>query len=279
MRRLGKAIAKGLDYDAELLNEFLNWNAELTFHGEVLLNQMLGRFFQQHSVQLASDYRFQEVPLLDVSGRAKHRDTLFQKLKRNPNGSLAKIRDISGLRVDCEFVRSDQFKLVHFLMAEFEEIGDTVQCKLIDRIADPRAGYRALHIEVECPAGNIEIQVRSNLQYQWANTFEHLGDTFGRELRYEDSQNPVLHELQQNMCKISDEFNSFEESIDQIVESARTIERAWFENQIFKEEEHRELLQKLLVESRDRIDGLMVQRYGLIQSMERIRRIKLDEEE
>lgn len=271
VKRLGKAIAKYESFDDQLLKSFLNWNALLTSHAENVLNQILGRFFQKFPVQQLSDFRFQEVPLIDVSGRTKHRDTLFEKLKRSTFADLSRIRDVSGLRIDCEFVRSEQFKLAEFIMEEFEQRGDGIKCRLVDRIAEPGAGYRALHIEVACPAGYIEIQVRSGLQYQWANTYEYLGDVFGREIRYQRSTDENLQMLQDEMARISDEFNGFEIAIDAIVASTRDIEQMWFQSRYAGRSDLQESMRMTVLEARERLDQLMIDRRRLVDSMERMR--------
>lgn len=56
--------------------------------------------------------------------------------------------------------------------------------KVIDRRVDPRAGYRAVHVEVRREGILLEVQVRTALQHQWAELFERTADRLGRGLRY-----------------------------------------------------------------------------------------------
>lgn len=49
---------------------------------------------------------------------------------------------------------------------------------------ESHSGYRAVHVWLRLPAGRAEVQVRTRLQGQWANAFEALADSVGREIRY-----------------------------------------------------------------------------------------------
>ncbi|WP_280137911.1 hypothetical protein [Corynebacterium coyleae] len=56
-------------------------------------------------------------------------------------------------------------------------------------------GYRAIHLVVQSAAGNVELQMRTLLQSEWANTFEKLADKTGRKIRYESDARPGNKEL------------------------------------------------------------------------------------
>jgi hypothetical protein len=66
-------------------------------------------------------------------------------------------------------------------------------CRLreVDRRADPRSGYRAVHLIVHVDELPVEIQIRTELQDSWAQIFERLADRWGRGIRYgQEPENP-----------------------------------------------------------------------------------------
>ena len=118
-------------------------------------------------------------PTVKVSGRVKNIGTLREKLRRM-NGGLSTIRDVVGVRAVVDGTREDHiFTLYEVTMAVAE-----FSPKLIDRMSDPRSGYRALHLEIRHAGVRSEIQVRSKLQHEWAETMERFADKAGRDVRY-----------------------------------------------------------------------------------------------
>lgn len=118
---------------------------------------------------------------VEISARSKNAGTLREKLQRL-SGGLSTIRDLAGCRVVVEGNREEQAVIVSRLgeaLAEFSP-------RIISRISDPRAGYRAIHIEIRIERVKVEIQVRTREQHLWAEAMERLGDTVGREIRYSD---------------------------------------------------------------------------------------------
>jgi ppGpp synthetase/RelA/SpoT-type nucleotidyltranferase len=61
---------------------------------------------------------------------------------------------------------------------------------VIDRRADPRAGYRAVHVVVRIDGLPVEVQFRTELQHRWAQIFERLADEWGRQIRYDEDLTP-----------------------------------------------------------------------------------------
>lgn len=117
-----------------------------------------------------------------VAPRVKTLRTTLRKLERLPQvRSLAHIRDLAGMRVIVHGTRSDQDELVDRLVALF---CDERPPKVIDRRADPRTGYRAVHLEIRRRGVLMEIQVRTALQHRWAESFERTADKVGRGIRY-----------------------------------------------------------------------------------------------
>jgi ppGpp synthetase/RelA/SpoT-type nucleotidyltranferase len=118
-----------------------------------------------------------------MAPRVKTLKTTLEKLNRQPElRSLAHIRDLAGMRVVVHGTRADQDDLVVHIIELFPD--DARPPKLIDRRVDPRAGYRAVHLEVRRGGIPIEIQVRTALQHRWAELFERAADKLGRGLRY-----------------------------------------------------------------------------------------------
>jgi ppGpp synthetase/RelA/SpoT-type nucleotidyltranferase len=117
-----------------------------------------------------------------VSSRIKNTGTIIEKLRR-PGASLNTIQDLAGMRIVMdERGRRAQDSLVARLTNLFEEPARPV--KQIDRRADPRSGYRAVHLVVHVNDVPVEIQVRTELQHEWAELFEKLADRLGRGIRY-----------------------------------------------------------------------------------------------
>ena len=118
---------------------------------------------------------------IQVSSRQKNLGTLREKLFRL-SGGLSSIRDIMGCRLVVEGTRSDQSQVVQRLLVLFQ----SNQPRIISRLTDPRAGYRAVHVEIRLEYGRAEIQVRTRAQHEWADAMERFGDRVGRGIRYED---------------------------------------------------------------------------------------------
>jgi ppGpp synthetase/RelA/SpoT-type nucleotidyltranferase len=119
-----------------------------------------------------------------MAPRVKTLKTLMEKLHRQ-----------SELRIVVHGTRVDQDEVVARIGAELPD--DDRPPKLIDRRADPRSGYRAVHLEVRREGIPIEVQVRTNLQHRWAELFERAADRLGRGLRYNEPQRltPVAAEF------------------------------------------------------------------------------------
>ena len=119
---------------------------------------------------------------LRITGRAKTIDTLRQKLLAHPTWALPSIYDIAGVRIEAEMNLLTQDAVASLVAGElgcnFHEVAS-------DTRATPHSGYRALHLRVPSAAGRFEVQVRTAAQGEWANLYEHLGDKYGRGIRYD----------------------------------------------------------------------------------------------
>ena len=115
-----------------------------------------------------------------VAQRLKRMPTIISKLERLPRLKLSKLQDIGGCRAIVP-TPNDAFRHATDL------INSRIRHRLVrykDFIDDPRStGYRGLHLiysysserSARWDGLNIEIQVRSQLQHQWATAVEVVG--------------------------------------------------------------------------------------------------------
>ncbi len=124
-------------------------------------------------------YSYSEV---DITYRAKTIDTLRDKLVRLSSGPLSNIVDIAGVRVDAEMTLHEQDRVADAIARAFGM--DPVKA-VKDLRVEHHNGYRAVHVHLKLRRAMAEVQVRTQLQSKWANTYERLGDLAGRSIRYE----------------------------------------------------------------------------------------------
>ncbi|MGH3831290.1 MAG: hypothetical protein ACRDRS_12740 [Pseudonocardiaceae bacterium] len=119
----------------------------------------------------------------EPTSRIKTTGTILDKLRRHGGSSLKGMQDLAGMRIvkDCD--RTEQDGLAEGLVCLFAKYGNT-RPRLVDRRTNPSYGYRALHIIVYISGAPVEIQLRTQLQHEWADLFEKLADRVGRGIRY-----------------------------------------------------------------------------------------------
>jgi ppGpp synthetase/RelA/SpoT-type nucleotidyltranferase len=145
--------------------------------------------------------------------RLKSDKTLIEKLLREPKMRLSRVEDIAGMRIVEEITRLQQDELADRIAALFEG------SRIIDRRADPRSGYRAVHLRVTLDGRFVEIQVRTTLQNLWAQAYEALGDVWGRGIRYgELPTEPARRSLVETLLRLSEEIAEHEEALAELVE-------------------------------------------------------------
>lgn len=208
LKKLGKALVQGdtTEY-SDLMKMFLLQHARLTDeYGKFLLKVLSD----------APDFLYHDQfsPFsnlgLELSSRVKSGDTMREKLIRGGHHDLSRIRDVSGLRIQGDISRRNQYLLAEKIIGMLENVG--LDCKLIDRIQEPVEGYRALHIEVNAPAGRSEIQLRSRLQSLWANVSEKAADLFGREIRYSTPTDETAKHFSDKLKILSEKNSTLEET-------------------------------------------------------------------
>lgn len=124
---------------------------------------------------------------LAISGRTKSIDTLLDKLRRSPTFELPTIQDVAGVRIVGPMSLADQDTLARGIANALEAMQpehDRQPARIVDRRSEPIAGYRAVHLVVRVVGLPVEIQVRTEMQATWADTYEKFADMFGRPLRY-----------------------------------------------------------------------------------------------
>jgi ppGpp synthetase/RelA/SpoT-type nucleotidyltranferase len=146
-----------------------------------------------------------------MAPRVKTLKTMLEKLHRQDHlQSIAQIRDLAGLRVVVNGSRTDQSSVVARIAALFPDPDRPP--KIIDRRSEPKAGYRAVHLEVRRDSILIEVQVRTALQHRWAELYERAGDRLGRGIRYGEPVELVsqAERLVRLLSWLSDQINGHE---------------------------------------------------------------------
>jgi len=125
---------------------------------------------------LAVANRIAETFGITPSGRPeKTPESIMAKLAREGT-RLSRMQDIAGCRIVVPS-RVQQDGLVDSLSSVFPDH------RLVDRREQPRHGYRAVHVIVREQGRPVEIQVRTDLQHQWANLVEWSA-SFGGDLKH-----------------------------------------------------------------------------------------------
>lgn len=114
---------------------------------------------------------------IEVSQRLKRIPTIIDKLRREPGMNLGRMADIGGCRAvlkSLDEVRSVQSRYR----------GDTVTVRTKDYVDQPKPdGYRAVHIIVRYQSRLIEVQLRTEVQHEWAYTVESVTSRFGLDIK------------------------------------------------------------------------------------------------
>lgn len=113
------------------------------------------------------------VHALQVTARRKNVNSVIPKLSRKQDVLLAEMQDIAGARI------------VVPSLIEVEEVYAQIPAEQVEWESDYREhavkhGYRALHVVLRPGPGKlVELQIRTQVQNEWANTSEFLAHRFG----------------------------------------------------------------------------------------------------
>lgn len=177
-----------------------------------------------------------------VGQRLKRRNTIIDKLRREPSMPLHAMHDIAGCRIICD-TQSDLYKVRESLRNARFKHRRVNEKDRYDYIINPKTtGYRGVHDVYEYhvdkePSSNwndlkIEIQFRTRIQHAWATAVEvadlitssriKFNDAKQHYLRYFQLASEILsraHEGQLSCCptlsadELVDEFRSLDDSL------------------------------------------------------------------
>jgi GTP pyrophosphokinase len=140
----------------------------------------------------------EQVKLQPTSRLAKTTTSIIEKLRREPHIRLTQIQDIAGCRVVVPDLRTQDAVATH-LTTLFSG------ADVVDRRQRPSHGYRAMHIVAVLSGKLVEIQVRTELQHQWAELSEKQADLIDPALKYGGGPRKfrqVLDDLSVSVAKI-----------------------------------------------------------------------------
>ena len=147
-----------------------------------------------------------------VTYRLKRFETTVEKLRRLTS-DLARLEDIAGCRVVVPTMREQRE-----LLARIRQELDVVRER--DYQAEPRGGYRALHAVVRVSDKLVEVQLRTELEEQWANTVERLAEGLDSEIKYSGGP-PAVSEI---LALASNILGTFERAEDESLRIRAAIE-------------------------------------------------------
>ena len=129
-----------------------------------------------------------------VTQRHKRVIRIIAKLTREGVSSkLARLEDIGGVRVVVPTLVELNVVLDHIHKVWNKQDCIKRERDLIDRPRD--TGYRAYHVIVERNQRRIEVQLRTRLQHDWADSIERLGRQIGIELKTGEGPPEILQIL------------------------------------------------------------------------------------
>jgi putative GTP pyrophosphokinase len=122
---------------------------------------------------------------IEVSQRLKRIPTIIDKLRREPGMNLGRMADIGG----CRAVLRD---LDEVQRVQSRYGGDAVKVRIKDYVEQPKPdGYRAVHVIVRYHGRLIEVQLRTQVQHEWAYTVESVTSRLGLDVKSGGGPPPV----------------------------------------------------------------------------------------
>jgi ppGpp synthetase/RelA/SpoT-type nucleotidyltranferase len=122
---------------------------------------------------------------IEVSQRLKRLPTVIDKLRREPGMNLGRMADFGGCRAVLRDL--DEVRRVQGRYAD-----DGVFVRMKDYIEQPKPdGYRAVHVIVRYHGRLIEVQLRTQVQHEWAYTVESVTSRFGLDIKSGGGPEPV----------------------------------------------------------------------------------------
>lgn len=120
----------------------------------------------------------------EVTQRLKRRQTILDKLGREPTLDLSRMQDIGGCRAVVADM-TDLRRLESRLKKNRPPVG------YADYTTTPRqSGYRGVHVIVEYQGRQIEVQLRTAWMHSWALAAENYSGLLGENLK-QDGSHPI----------------------------------------------------------------------------------------
>lgn len=121
----------------------------------------------------------------EVSQRLKRRQTILDKLRREPNLDLSRMQDIGGCRAVVGSIDDLRRLEKRLCNGRLPIVGHS------DYIETPRtSGYRGVHVVVTYEGRAIEIQLRTRVMHAWALAAEGYSQDVGLNLK-QDGDHPI----------------------------------------------------------------------------------------
>lgn len=137
---------------------------------------------------------------VELTQRLKRMPTILDKLRRLPSMKLSAMQDIGG----CRAVFSTQSEVERVLRRftrnslKRNKAEDTVR----DYVTNPRSsGYRGTHVWTRYHDRRIEVQLRTELQHEWAKLIEDLVVVTGTDYKSGDGPE-VVHEWLRRLSEL-----------------------------------------------------------------------------
>ena len=128
-----------------------------------------------------------------ITQRLKRRDTVWDKLRREPTMKLSRMQDIGGCRAVLPSL--DAIERIQRRFTANSQRRNSTGDRVIDYVQHPRdSGYRAVHIHTRYRGRRVEVQLRTPWQHLWARVVEDLTSRTGIDYKSGDGR-PELHQL------------------------------------------------------------------------------------
>lgn len=149
----------------------------------------------------------------ETTRRLKRVPTILDKLEREPTLDLSKMQDIGGCR---SVVRSlDEVYALRDLVTSHWE------CEERDYVLNPRtSGYRSIHLVASFEETVIELQLRTQVMQDWAQTVEAFSALIGDNFKQDGS-----HVVQDYLRVLSEMMHSREIGAELDSEVAAKLDR------------------------------------------------------
>lgn len=130
---------------------------------------------------------------VEITQRLKRRDTVWDKLRREPTMKLSRMQDIGGCRAVLPSLEAVARVLRRFTANSLRRNGSAD--RVLDYVEHPRdSGYRAVHIHTRYSGRRVEVQLRTPWQHRWARLVEDLTSRTGIDYKSGEGHHD-LHQL------------------------------------------------------------------------------------